>query len=154
MVTSCFHTLAVVQSLSCVRLIVTSWTATCHASLSFTIFRSWLKPMSIESVMPSNNLIFYEPLFLPSIFPALGSFLMSRLFVSGDQCIVVSASAAVLPMNIHGWVPLGLICWISLQSKGLSRVFSNITIWKRQFFSTHLSLWSNSHIHMWLMEKP
>ena len=91
-------------------------------------------------------------------FPASGSFLMSWLFASGGQSIGASASASawasVLPMNIQDWFPLGLSGWISLQSKGLSRVFSNTTVQKQQFFSAQPSLWSNSHIHTWLLEKP
>ena len=89
------------------------------------------------------------PIFL-GLFQRVG-FSVSRLFVSGDQTIRASASASVLPMNIQSWFPLGLI---SLQSKGLSRVFFSITIWKHQFFSTQPSLWFNSHIHTWLLEKP
>ena len=80
-----------------------------------------------------------------------GSFLMSQFFPSGDQSIRASASAWVLPTNIQDWFPLGLTGWISLQSKGLLRVFSNSTVQKHQFFSTQLS---NSHIHTWLLEKP
>ena len=87
-------------------------------------------------------------------FPASGSFPMSPFFTSGGQSIGVSASASVLPMNIQGWFPLGLTGYISLQSKGLSRVFSNTTVQKHQFFSAQLSLWPNSHIHTWLVEKP
>ena len=99
----------VVESLSHVRLFVTPWTATCQASLSFTIFWSLLKLMSIESVMPSNHLILCHPLLLPSIFPSI------RIF-------------------------------ISLLSRGLSRVFFSTTVSKHQFFSTQPSLWSSSHI--------
>ena len=66
----------------------------------------------------------------------------------------VSASASILPMNIQDWFPLGWTGWISLQSKGLSRAFSNTTVQKHQFFSAQLSIWSNSHIHTWLLEKP
>ena len=87
-------------------------------------------------------------------FPASGSFQMSQFFASGGQSIGVSASASVLPMNIQDWFPLGWTGWISLQSKGLSRVFSNTTVQKHQFFSTQPSLWSNSHIYTWLLEKP
>ena len=80
---------------------------------------------------------------------------MSQLFTSGGQSIRASASASVLLMNIQDWFPLGLTGLISLQSKGLSRVFSNTTVQNRhQFFSVQLSLWSNSHIHIWLLEKP
>ena len=86
--------------------------------------------------------------------PASGSFPMSRLFTSGNQSIGASASASVLPMNIHDWFPLGLTGLLSLQSKGLSKVFSNTTVRKHQFFSSQPSLWSNSHIHTWLLEKP
>ena len=131
----------VVQSLSCVWLFATPWTAACQASLSITISWNLLKLMSIELVMPSNHLILCCPLFLPpSIFPMSGSFQMSQLFVSGGQSIGVSASTSVLPMNIQDWFPLGWTGWISLQSKGLSRVFSNTTVQKHQFFGTQLSL--------------
>jgi len=96
---------------------------------------------SIESVMPSNYLILCRPLLLlPSIFPASGSFPMSQLSTSGGQSIGVSALASVLPMSIQDWFPLGLPSWISLQSKGLSRVFSNTSVQKHQFFGTQLSL--------------
>ena len=88
-------------------------------------------------------------------FPASGSFPMSLFFTSGGQSIGVSASASVLPLNIQHWFPLGLTGWISLQFKGLSRVFSNTTVQKHQFFSTQsVFLRSNSHIHTWLLEKP
>ena len=86
--------------------------------------------------------------------PASGSFQMSQFFASGSQSIGVSASASVLPMDIHNWFPLGLTGWISLQSKGLSRVFSNTTVQKHQFFDAQPSLRPNSHIHIWLLEKP
>ena len=82
-----------------------------------------------------------------------GLFPISQFFTSGGQSIRVSASASVLPMNIQGWLPLGLTDLISLQSKRLSRVFSSTTVKKHQFFGTQSSLWSNSHIHMWLLEK-
>ena len=102
-----------------------------HASLSITSSRSLLKLMSIESVMPSNHLILCHPLLLPlQSFPASGSFQMSQFLASGGQSIGVSASTSVLPMNIQDWFPLGLTGWISLQSKGLSRVFSNTTVQK------------------------
>ena len=87
-------------------------------------------------------------------FPESGSFPVSWLFKSGGQSIWASASAPVLPMNIQGWFPLGLTGLISLQSKGLSRVFSNNTVQNHQFFGTQPSLWSNSDIHTWLLEKP
>ena len=82
------------------------------------------------------------------------SFPMSCFFASGSQSIGISASASVLPMNIQGRFLLRWTGWISLQSKGLSRVFSNNTVQKHQFFGTQISLWSNSHIHIWLLEKP
>ena len=83
-----------------------------------------------------------------------GSFPMSQFFASGGQSIGASASALVLPMNIQDWFPLEFIGWIFLQSKGFSRVFSNTTVQKHQFFGSQLSLWSNSHIYAWLLEKP
>ena len=87
-------------------------------------------------------------------FPASESFPMSWFFLSGGQNIGASASASVLPMNIQDWFPLGWIGLISLQSKGLSRIFSSTAIWKHQFFGTQPSLWANSHIRTWLLEKP
>ena len=87
-------------------------------------------------------------------FPASWSFLMSQLLTSGGQSIRASPSESVLLMNIECWFPLGLTGLISLQSKGLSRVFSNTTVQKHQFFNAQPSLWSNSHIHPWLLEKP
>ena len=116
---------------------VTPWTAACRASLSFTISPNLLKLMPIELMMPFNHLILYHPLLLPSIFPALGSFPMSWLFTSSSQSI--GDSASVLPINIHGWFPLALTGLISMLSMGLSRVFSNITAQKHQFFSTQPS---------------
>ena len=100
----------VIQSLSCVQLFATPWTAACQVSLSFTISQSLLKLMSIESVMPSNHLILCCPFSCPQSFPASGSFPMSRLFASGSQSIgaSASASASVLPVNIQTWFPLGL----------------------------------------------
>ena len=130
-----------VQSLSRVWLFATPWTAAHQASLSITNSHSLLKLMSIESMMPSNHLIIWHPLLLPpQSFPASGFFPISQLFASDGQSIGVSTSAPVLPMNIQDWFPIGWTGWISLQSKGLSRVFSNITVQKHQFFSTHLSL--------------
>ena len=90
----------------------------------------------------------------PHSFPASGSFPMSRFFTSGGQSIGASASASVLPMDIQHWFPLGLTGLTSLQSKRCSRVFSNTTVQKHEFFSDQLSLWSSSHIHAWLLEKP
>ena len=90
----------------------------------------------------------------PQSFPALGSFPMSQFFASGGQSIGVSASTSILPMNIQDWFLLGLTGCISLQSKGLSRVFSNTTVQKHQFFGAQLSSQSNSHIYIWLLGKP
>ena len=90
----------------------------------------------------------------PQSLPASGSFPVSQLFTSGGQSVVVSASASVLPMNTQDWSPLGWTGWISLQSKGLSRVISNTTVQKHQFFGAQLSSQSNSHIHTWTLEKP
>ena len=130
----------VVQSVSRVQPFVTSWTAAHQASLSFNS-RSLLKLMSIESAMPSSHLILYCPLLLLlQSFPASGSFPVNQFFISGNQSIGVSASASVFPMNIQDRSPLGWAGWISLQSKGLSRVFSNITVQKHQFFGVQLSL--------------
>ena len=86
-------------------------------------------------------------------FPASGSFPVSWFFTSGNQSIGISDSASVLPMHIQDWFPLGLTGWISLQSKGLLRVFSNTTVQKHQFFGPQLSLYSNSHINTWLLDK-
>ena len=93
-------------------------------------------------------------LLLASIFPSIRVFPMSQLFAWGGQSIGYSASASVLPMNTQDWSLLRWTCWISLQSKGLSRVFSNTTVQKHQFFDTQLSSQSNSHIHTWPLEKP
>ena len=87
-------------------------------------------------------------------FPASESFQMSQFFAPGGQSNGISASASVLPMNIQDWFLLEWTAWISLQSKGLSRVFSNTTVQKHQFFSTQLSSQSNFHIHTWPLEKP
>ena len=144
-----------VQSLSCVQLFATPWTAAGQASLSTISSQSLLKLMSFDLVMPSNHLILCHPrLLLLSIFPESGSFQKSQFFTSGGQSIGASASASVLPMTIQDWFPLGLAGLISLQSKELSRVFSNTTVQKHKFFGTQLSFWSNSHIHIWLLEKP
>ena len=143
--------ISLVQRLSHVWLIATPGTAARLASLSITNSRSLLKLMSIESVMPSNHLILCS---CPQLFPASGSSQMSQFFTSTGQSIGVSASTSVLPMNIRHWFPLGLSGLISLQSKGLSRVFSNTTVQKHQFFGAQLYLWSNSHIHTWPLEKP
>ena len=106
----------------------------------------WCHPTIPSSVVP-----FFSCL---QSFPASRSFQMSHLFAWGSQSIRVSASASVLPMNIQDWFPLGWTGWIFSLSKGLSRVFSNTTVQKHQFFSSQLSLQPNSHIHTWLLEKP
>ena len=127
--------------LSRVQLFATPWISAHQASLSITNSWSLLKLMSVEPVMPSNHLIFYCPLlFPPAILSASGSFQMSQFFPSGSQSIGVSDSTSVLPMNTQDWSPLGWTGWISLQSKGVSRVFSNTTEQKHQFFGTKLSL--------------
>ena len=119
------------------------WTATRQASLSVTNSQSLLKFMSMDSVMPSNHLILcHSLLLLPSIFPSIRVFLMSQFFTSGGQSIGVSASASVLPMNIQDKFNLGLNGLISLQSKGLSSIFSNTTVQKHLFFSAQPFLWS------------
>ena len=130
-----------VRSLSHVRLFSTPRTAAHQAFLSITNSRSSLKLMSIELVMPSNHSSSVVPFSSrPQSFPASGSFPTSQLFASAGQNIGVSASASVLPTNIQHSFPLGWTGWISLQSKGLSRVFFNITVQKHQFFCAQLSL--------------
>ena len=124
-----------------VRLFATPWNVAHQASLSIKL------PESIQShvhwvgdaIQPSYPLLSPSPPAL-NLFPALGSFPVSQLFASGDQSIGVSASTSVLPMNTQDWPPLGWTGWISLQSKGLSRVFSNTTVQKHPFFGTQLSL--------------
>ena len=144
-----------VQSLSCGRLFVTPWITAHQASLSITNSWSSLRLMSIESGMPSSHLILCRPFsYCPQSLPASGSFPMSQFFTCGGQSIGVSASTSVLPMNTQDWSPLGWTGWTSLQSKGLSRVFSNTTVQKHQFFGAQLSSQSNSHIHTWPLEKP
>ena len=109
----------------------------------------------LESVMPSSHLILSRHSLLPpAIFPSIRVFSNESGVHIYGQSIGSSASASVLPMNIQDWFPLRWTGWISLQSKGLSRVFSSPTIWKHQFFGAWPSLWSNSHIHRWLLEKP
>ena len=149
------HMFSSVQSLSHVQLFAILWTAACQNSLSIT--NSWSLPrlMSIELVMPSNHLILCHPLpLLPSIFPSIRVFSnVSILHIRWSM--YWSFSFNISPSNEH----LGLISfrwtgWISLQYKGLSRVFSNTTVQKHQFFSVQLSLESNSHIPTWLLGKP
>ena len=145
--------LFVVQLLSRVWLFATPRTAALQASQSFTISQSLPKLMSIKSAMPLNYFILCcSFLLLPSLFPSIRSFPMSWLFASGGQSIGASVSAIILPMNIQGWLILGLTGLISLQSKGLSRVFSNTTVQRAYFSGAQLSLWSNSHICTWLLE--
>ena len=145
-----------VQWLSHVWLFVTPLTTKCQASLSITNAQSPHKTMSIESVMPSNHPILCCPLLLlPSIFPSIRVFSKkSWLFASDSQGIGASVLALVLPVNIQVLFPLGLTGLISLQSKELSKIFSSTAIWKHRFFGAQPSLWSNSHIRTWLLEKP
>ena len=130
------HNCRSVQSLSCVRLFVTPWTAARQTSLSIFNSQSLLKLMSIESMMPSNHLILCHPLLLPSIFPSIRVFSNeSVLHIRWPKCWSISFS--IRPSNVYSEL---ISFMISLQSKGLSRVFSNITVQKHQFFSTQLSL--------------
>ena len=149
------HQFSSVQSLSHVWLFSTPWITACQASLCITNSgvqlnscpsSQWCHPAISSSVIPSSS--------CPQSLPASGSFPMSQLFTWGGQRIGVSASTSVLPMNTQDWSPLGWTCWISLHSKGLSRVFSNTTVQKHQFFGAQLSSQSNSHIHTWPQEKP
>ena len=147
---SSFHS---VHSLSHVRLFATPWTAARMPGL----------PVHQTPGVHPNPCPLSHPTISPSVIPfsscpqsfsVSGSFPMSQFFASGGQSSWVSASASVLPMNIQNWFPLGWTAWISLQSKGLSRVLSNITVQKHQFFGAQLSSQSNSHIHTWQLEKP
>ena len=164
----------VLQLPSRVWLFATPWTAAHQASLFLTISWSFLPhglqhtrlpcpspspgvcsnscPLSQWCYLTISSSVTLFSFCLQS-FPASGSFPMSRLFTSGGQSIGASASASVLPMNIQGWFLLELTGLISLKFKGLSRVFSKTTVWKHQFSGTQPSLWSNSHIHTWLLEK-
>ena len=144
-----------VQLLSRVQVFATPWITARQASLSITNSQSSLRLTSIKSVMSSSHLILCRPLLLlPPIPPSIRVFPMSQLFTWGGQSIGVSALASVLPKNTQGWSPLEWTGWISLQSKGFSRVFSNTTVQKHQFFSAQLSSQSNSHSHTWPLEKP
>ena len=143
-----------VQLLSRVCLFTTSWTAAHQTSCPSPTIGAYSNsyppsrrcyPTISDSVSPLSSCL--------QSFPASGSFQMSQFLASGGQSIGVSPSASILLMNIQDWFPLGLTGWISLQSKGLSRVFSNTTVQKHQFFSTQPSLWSNSHNRIWLLEK-
>ena len=142
-----------VQSLSHVWLFATPWIAAARLPCPSPSPRAcsnscpssqWCHPTISFSVIPFSSCL--------QSFPASGSFPMSQFFTTGGQSIGVSASASVLPMNIQDWFPLGLTGVISLQSTGLSRVFSNTTVQKHQFFGAQLSLWSNSLIHTWLLK--
>ena len=144
-----------VQSLSCIQLSMTPWTAARHASLSITSSGvhpnpcpscRWCHPAISSSVITFSS--------CPQSFPASGAFQTGQLSASGGESIGVSALTSVPPMNTHDWSPLGWTGWISLQSKELSRVFSNTTVQKHQFFSAQLSSQSNSYIHTWRLEKP
>ena len=106
----------------------------------------WCHPTILSSVISFSS--------CTQSFPASGSFPVSQFFTSGGQSVGASASASVLSMNIQDWFPLELTGWICLPSKGLSRVFTNTTVQKHQFFGAQLSLWSNSHVHTRLLEKP
>ena len=149
------HQFSSVQSLSCVRLFVTPWIAARQASLSITNSRSSPRLTSIESVMPSSHLILCHPLLLlPPIPPSI------RVF-SNESALrkrwpkYWSFSFSIIPSkDTQDWSPWECTCWISLQSKGLSRVFFNTTVQKHQFFGAQLSSQSNSHIHTWPREKP
>ena len=142
------------QSLSRVWLFVTPWIAARQASLSITKSRSSLRLISIESVMPSSHLILCLHFFsCPQSLPGSESFPVTQLFAWGAQSTRVSALASFLPKKSQGWSPSEWTGWISLQSKGLSRVFSNTTVQNHQFFGAQPSSHSNSSIHTWLLEK-
>ena len=144
-----------VQLLSCVWLLETPWIAAHQASLSITNSQSSLRLTSIESVMPSSHLILCHPLLLlPQSLPASESFPMNQLFAWGGRSTGVSALTSFLPKKSQGWSPSEWTGWISLQSKGLSRVFYKTTVQKHQFFGAQPSSQSNSHIHTWPQEKP
>ena len=130
-----YNIFSLVQSLSCVRLFVTPWIAALQASLSITNSRSLLKLVSIESMMPSSHLILCHPLLLlPPIPPSIRVFSNESTLHMRWPKYWSSASASVLPMNNQDWSVLGWTGWISLQSKRISRVFSNTTVQKHQFF--------------------
>ena len=130
-----------VQSLSCVRLFATPWTAACQAFLSITNTQSLPKLMSIESVMPSNHLILCRPLLLlPSIFPSIRVFSNESALRIDGQSIGVSAATSVPQMNTQDWSPFGWTGWIILQSKGLLRGFSDIIVQNYQFLGIQPSL--------------
>ena len=122
----------------------------CPSSTSGACLNSYLSSQWFHPTISSSVIPFFSCL---QSFPASGSFPMSQFFASGGQSIGISASASVFPVNIQDWFPLGWTGLI-LQSKGVSRVFFNTAVQKHQFFGTQLSLWSNSHFHTWLLEKP
>ena len=144
-----------VQSLNRVQLFVTPWIAARQASLSITNSRSSLRLASIESIMPSSHLILCCPLLLlPPIPPSIRVFSNeSTLHMRWPKYWSFSFSISP-PKKSQGWSPSEWTGWISLQTKGLSRVFSSTTVQKHQFFSAQLSSQSNSHIHTWPLEKP
>ena len=146
-----FYIISSVQSLSCFWLFVNTMDCSMpvhqptHRACSNSCSSSqWCHPTISSSVVPFCSCF--------QSFPTSGSFPMSQFFESGCQSIGASASASVLPMNIQDWFPLGLTGLISLLSMGLWKVFPDITVQKYQFFSAQLSLWSNPHIHKWLLE--
>ena len=156
--TGCVHfffQFSSVQSLSRVRLFATPWITAFQASLSITNSQSSLRLKSIKSVMPSNYLILCSPLLLLPLIPtSIRVFsIESTLHIRWPKYWSFSFSIS-LSMNTKDWSPLEWNGWISLQSKGLSRIFSNTTVQKHQFFSTQPSSESNSHIHTWAEEKP
>ena len=144
-----------IQSLSRVRLFLNPWITACQASLSITNSRSSLRLTSIESVMPSNHLILCRPLLLlPLIPPSIRVFSNESTLHMRWSKTGVSALASVLPVNTQDWSPSEWTSWISMQSKGFTRVFSNTTGQKHQFFGAQLYSQSNSHMHTWPLEKP
>ena len=143
----------VVQSLSCIQIFATLWTeARLSCPFSPTVCpNSYPLSQRCHPTISSSGIPFS---FCPQSFPISGSSPRSQLFTSNGQIIGTLASASVLPMNSKSWFPLGLTGLASFLSKGLSRIFSGSTIRKHQFFSTQSSLWSDSHIYTWLLEKP
>ena len=143
-----------VQSLSCVWLSVTPWTAARQASLTVTNSWSLFKLMSIEAVMPSNHLILCHPLLLPSIFLSIRVFSHESVLASGGQSIKSFRFSISSSKDYSGLIS-SRMDWLDLLAvQGTLRNFSNSTVQKHQFFSTQSSLWSNSHIYTWLLVKP
>ena len=157
------------------KCLLISWLQIRSDQISCSVMSDYLRPMNLsmpglpvhhklpdftqihahwvgDAIQPSHPVIPFSS--CPQSLPALGSFPMSHLFSWGGQIIGISASASVLPMNTQDLPPSGWTAWISFQSKGLSRVFSNTTVQKHQFFSAQLSSQSNSHTHTWPLEKP